>query len=868
MESPNNLFDDGDHFLSCSSSSTSQDSFHTTSLDLSDVLENTFSDVPKNFNVVHINAQSIPAHYPDMLLAFDNKNIHAVLVSETWFSPCLLSTSFSLPGFQLFRNDRINRAGGGVAIYVRSSIPCSVVNISPPTSSSDTAQHMFLELTLSHTKVLLGVFYSPSLRVDYFLTLEKLLEDLTPGYSHSILMGDFNTCLLKNDQRSKRLISVIESSDLHILPHGATHFFPNCTPSLLDLTIVSSVNHVAKHGQCAADAFSYHDLLFLSYKIRPPKSKAKVLLQRNFGGMNLGDLRQDAIDTDWTVIDEAGSVDEKVHLFNSLIIQLFDKHAPVRPVKIKHSPAPWLTDDLKKLRTKKHVAKSRFKLDPSDKNRQKYKLIRNLCNRLCRDAQRRHIHDSVTNGSSAHVWKFLRSLGIGRNRDNSIPKVNIDLPNKHFSSSSGIDTTTKTNTLTHLSSLPIADHSSFVFNQLSACDVKKNVLSIVSNAVGTDCISRAMIIPLLDIVNPIITHILNFSLSTSTFPSIWKEAQVIPLPKKPNPLSFTDYRPISILPFLSKVLERIVHQQLSQFLAKNELLNPFQSGFRPGHSTVTALVKITDDIRYNMDSKLLTVLALLDFSNAFNTVDYDILLGVLHSLNISPTVTDWFHSYLHGRRQRIRVDDLFSAWCDIDAGVPQGGVLSPLLFSIFINSITNNLTSSYHLYADDLQLYSQGSLNDLPSVVHTVNSDLTLISEWSKMFGLKVNPTKTQVIILGGLRMIPKIDWGSLPPVIFDGVYISYSQVVKNLGIYVDSSLIWNAQIKNVSKRMFAAASSLRRLRNFLPIPTKVALVQALLLPILDYADCYFPTLNKIFLDKLERRTSSKFLYPHNFWPP
>ncbi|CAH2096615.1 unnamed protein product [Euphydryas editha] len=138
-----------------------------------------------------------------------------------------------------------------------------------------------------------------------------------------------------------------------------------------------------------------------------------------------------------------------------------------------------------------------------------------------------------------------------------------------------------------------------------------------------------MLIPLIDILCPIITFMFNFSISTSTFPSTWKDADIIPLPKKSNPTTISEYRPISILPFLSKALERLVHQQLSHFLLKYNLLNPFQSGFHPGHSTTTALVKITEDIRSNMDNQRVTVLTLLDFSNTFNTVDFELLSDIL-----------------------------------------------------------------------------------------------------------------------------------------------------------------------------------------------------------------------------------------------
>lgn len=278
-----------------------------------------------------------------------------------------------------------------------------------------------------------------------------------------------------------------------------------------------------------------------------------------------------------------------------------------------------------------------------------------------------------------------------------------------------------------------------------------------------------------------------------------------------------------------------------------------QSGFRKGHSTTTALVKITDDIRLGMENRQLTVLTLLDFSNAFNTVNFDILLALLSSLNLSPAVTDWFSSYLHGRRQRVRLEETFSSWCDTSAGVPQGGVLSPLLFAIFINSISRNLTSSYHLYADDLQIYTQAPLSNIAAAVAITNFNLNLITEWSRAHGLKINPIKTQTIIVGSSRLLCNLDWSTVPPVLFDGVAVPYSESVKSLGITIDRYLSWGDQMLVTCRKLYASAGSLRRLRNFLPTATKIALAQTLLLPVLDYADACYLDITEEQLDKLER---------------
>ena len=182
--------------------------------------------------MVHINAQSIPAHYPDLLSSFENTNVHAILVSESWLKPCLPSIAYSLPGFQLIRNDRTGRAGGGVAIYLKAHIPFTILDYSHY-NKNDTVgpEHLFVELTFSHTKVLLGVYYSPSVTVDNFESFEIVLEKLTPSYKHSIIMGDFNTCLLNNYYRTARLKTAVDSANMQILPLSSTHSFPNCTPA-------------------------------------------------------------------------------------------------------------------------------------------------------------------------------------------------------------------------------------------------------------------------------------------------------------------------------------------------------------------------------------------------------------------------------------------------------------------------------------------------------------------------------------------------------------------------------------------------------------------------------------------------------------
>ncbi|CAH2216062.1 jg21003, partial [Pararge aegeria aegeria] len=278
----------------------------------------------------------------------------------------------------------------------------------------------------------------------------------------------------------------------------------------------------------------------LSYKLRPPKNKPKILMRRNFGGMDVNRLCDDARKIDWSAVGSASCINLKVDIFCSLLTQLYNVHAPIKAVKIKHLPAPWLTDELKNRILKKNIAKSKFKINNSDENRRKYHEVRNRCNTLCRDAQRRHIHTSVENGNSSKVWKFLETVGVGKSSVNSTPpSVDIELLNQYFSTpSNSFGSSDKLHTLHALSAIPTPNYPPFEFSQFTVCDVKKNILTIASNAVGCDDISRNMLIPLLDVITPVITHILNECTSTSKFPDAWKSAHVIPLPKRAIPADF------------------------------------------------------------------------------------------------------------------------------------------------------------------------------------------------------------------------------------------------------------------------------------------------------------------------------------------
>lgn len=257
------------------------------------------------------------------------------------------------------------------------------------------------------------------------------------------------------------------------------------------------------------------------------------------------------------------------------------------------------------------------------------------------------------------------------------------------------------------------------------------IRNISTNAQGIDGINLEMIIQTLPHTLNIITSIINQSITTGVVPDIWKQAIVKPIPKTSDPVELKDLRPISLLPFMSKVLERVVCNQVTKYLEANNILPAKQSGFRAGRSTATALLDVVDDILAAQDAGKGTVLVLLDFSRAFDTINPSLLLSKLAYYGFDEDAIKWFTSYLDGRTQRVEVctdsngTKSVSTSSSVTRGIPQGSILGPILFILYCSDICDSIKyCSHHLYADDLQVYLSFEPNETQTAVQKLNDDL------------------------------------------------------------------------------------------------------------------------------------------------
>uniref|UniRef100_M3XIZ1 Reverse transcriptase domain-containing protein n=1 Tax=Latimeria chalumnae TaxID=7897 RepID=M3XIZ1_LATCH len=320
---------------------------------------------------------------------------------------------------------------------------------------------------------------------------------------------------------------------------------------------------------------------------------------------------------------------------------------------------------------------------------------------------------------------------------------------------------------------------------------------------------------------PLFTMIINASLEEGYLPAALKRASVCPLLKQASldPGDLGNYRPVSNLPFLGKVIEKVVAGFLREHLDQFNFYDRFQSGFRPRHSTKTALVKVVSDLLSSLDRGLVAFLVQLDLSSAFDTIDHGILLHRLeHLLGISGSVLSWFCSFLEGRSQVVQLGSSLSAPAGISCGVPQGSILSPMLFAIYLlplGAIAERYGLGFHCYANDVQLYLAFPANssEVPSVLEKCLGE---IQSWMAGNWLKLNPRKTEILLVGRDRVCESL-LGTLSPPSLSGADLRVVKVTKSLGGFLDASLTLERQISSVVSSGFFHLRNIRRLHPVLP---------------------------------------------------
>lgn len=799
----------------------------------------------KKFKIGLLNPGSLSTKHEELIVAMEHHSVDLMALNETWLRPGEENRAPTIPNYQLRHVPRSgcnNKRGGGVGFYIRRGVTVRICAnpLNPP------VEQMWLRLTLNGVKFIIGTAYRPPwLDIDIFL--DALTDSISSfsDFDNIVLLGDFNINLLTQNTNYSKFSCFLQYLNLIQNVTTATHFTDH-SETLIDV-ICSNLqlsNIIVDH----IPTLSNHAFITCELSVKKPKTVPKHFLYRPLKTMNLDAFQASISSVQWNTISNLTDVNEMVEKFNNALLQIFDIYAPVKYAVIKNKSHPWITDTVREMIKLRNKAFQRYRITKLKTHEQYYKDLKKTVKSAIYNEKKAYFthHVNYNLNSPSDLWKNIkRHVNFSARSDSEIPEnlLNANKINDYFCNIPGVNEASVSEI--DYFELNKFCSASFDLKVVDEVTVAKVIKSLKSNAQGVDGITLDMLMLSLPQTLPVITAIINTSIRSSTFPNVWKTAIVTPLPKKNNVSEFKDLRPISILPCISKILEKIVNAQLVDYIENNNLLPTMQSGFRKCRSTVTALTNVVDDMLHSQDRGEGTILVLLDYSRAFDSINIPLLLSKLRYYGFSPAVVEWFSSYLNGRSQIVKINNvnggkLESTPRELIRGVPQGSILAPTLYIINTADISRKIKfCNYHLYADDIQLYLSFNPSETQNAISKLNADLNNIAGWSKANTLVLNPSKSKYIILGSPRQIECIN-SKNPTLNIMGEPIGRVSEARNLGVHFDSSLHFESHILEIARNCFYRLRILYRFREFLSELLRIRLCDSLILSKFSYADTVY----------------------------
>lgn len=801
----------------------------------------------KYLKVGLLNVGSLGTKHDDFIASVVSHSLDVVAVNETWLRPGEEGRAPTVPGYRLRHTPRPltvrGGRGGGVGFYLKRGLTVRTCSI-PTDPRYESIEQMWITLSLNGIKLAIGTAYRPP-RSDLDLFLDAITDTISSltNCDHYVLLGDFNVNILNTSCQSQKLFEFLNSLNLKQLVNSPTHFTDH-SETLIDL-VCTNINHTSVCVE-PFGAIHGHSLVICKINIKRCKHKPQTVTYRPIKKINREKFDDDLLHMNWEAICDLPHINDMIEQLNRNMITIFDEHAPVKTSLIKDHTYPWITDTIKFMMNLRNEALAKYRTTKSESKKVYYKQLKSLVSSSLFYEKVAYFKQNINNkiNDPKTLWKNLKSTVLPPKLFNDLPSHfrDPDQINRNFLNVPGNPISNVTS-CTFFESHRFSD-ASFSLHPVSTDQVLRYFGQLKSNAEGCDGITLDMLSLTLPHTVKVITDIVNKSIVSATFPDIWKVATVRPLPKIANPTELRDLRPISILTCLSKIAEKAVCQQLSQYLEKNQILPEMQSGFRKQRGTSTALLDVTDNILSAQDKGMCTLLVLLDFSRAFDCINIELLLCKLKYYGFDDAAIKWFRSYLSNRQQRVEIrqsngSSLISSLTPVDRGVPQGSILGPLIFILYCADITHSLKRCrYHIYADDVQVYISFKPSDYINALTDLNDDLNRIACWAEVNGLVLNPIKTKYMLFGTKCQISALP--STINVVLMGESVGRVYEARNLGLTMDAELRYEAHVAKLVRTCFHRLKVLYKIRPYLSEELRIQLVESLVISNLNYADAVY----------------------------
>lgn len=776
--------------------------------------------------------------------------------TETHVTEQIEEHELHMNGYVCVRGNSESSRTGGVLLYIKEGIRFDMIGIERCEANWWTITVEIKEK--DYKGIIMIVYHSPNGKDGDFI---NFLEDKCTNVMRNdnvIVLGDFNIDMSVNNYIRNRLVRVMNSLGLGQLVKEATRIVQN-SATLIDLVFGNVEMEVEVwHEPKITD----HSAIVIYWNLEEYVGKNKVITYRDYKRMDREKFKEQ-ISVGLDVI-EGDNVNVLANFLVKEIIRCLDEVAPLKTILVKQKwqGKSWYGEDIKLMIRQRDEAYKVARIRNSKEDWEVFRQLRNKTVDGCRKAKRGYLEEQINKNKREpkRMWSTLKELMKGKRGDKEykeIQRENIitykveemaDIFNHYF-----VDSTRLLNGDNNVEDIENRRYSENVWEVFNK--IEKEQLHIIvrklENKAGTEeGINVEVMKCVVEVAAEKICQVFNASLEIGIFPNEWKEAAVVPVPKVRGTNKVEEFRPINKLPVYEKVLEIIVQKQLMEYFEKNELFTECQSGFRMKHSCETALQWVLTEWKRNIGDGKIIGIVFLDLKRAFEVVDRKILIKKLQWYGINGVVLSWFKSYLENRSQRVKFNGLLSSSINVDLGVPQGSVLGPLLFLIYINDIVKIASNNceIRLFADDALIYTAG--NSSTEINERLNKQMEKIDEWIKINKLYINVEKTKVMLVRGIRKKVKEENIKIK---LRSKELDVVTEIKYLGIIIDRNLNFSKHVDYISKKVGAKLGVMRRIGRDISAYTRCIVYKAMIAPMFDYCGSILIGVSKTNIQYLQK---------------
>jgi hypothetical protein len=820
----------------------------------------------------HLNINSIRNKFGEICDILNNNYVDIFGLSESKVDDSFPSAQFDVKDYKLHRQDRTIH-GGGLMLYIKSSIPHRRRNDLLSDSMSGI-ECIVIETKFKNEKIFFILVYKPpSVNINVFTNIMSQILDvcLTECKSYYI-MGDINIDFkcLPNDMSSflssYNLVNVIKTPTCHKNSDN---------PSLIDVIITNTPERIACHLNTFVGVSDFHNLICASTKLHAPKILARKIMYRSYKNFDIETYENDLYNTPFQICNIFDDVDDAMWCHNVLLNGVINQHAPLKKKLLKRPQVPYMNSSLRKAVNCKAMLRRKYFKNRCNSTWEKYKNQRNYVTRLKRLSIKNYFDKKCsTTSNSKDFWTTVRPFISDKNKSGahviqllendkllSSQSEVCNVLNEYFiniaeelSESSDVQSMSFNDIITHYENHEsvqfikdfVADNNSiFCFNSVNSDIVLNKLNRLKTNkSCGYDCVPAKLLKMGAKPISQFLTPVINQCISQNTFPQSCKFAEVSPLFKKGDALDKVNYRPVSVLTALSKIIEGIlcdqVMCQIEKYLCKT------LSAYRHNYSCSNVILKCVEDWKESLDVNNVIGCVAMDLSKAFDSIPHSLTAAKLHAYGFSFDACKLILNYLSHRQQRVKINDSRSEWLCIKRGVPQGSLLGPVLFNAYINDLIILLQKSctVYNYADDNTLsYSHAN----PDVVKfTLEKSCLLSIQWFSQNYMKVNPDKFQFMLMvrGDVcNFNLNVNNVSIQPV----------NCIKLLGVCIDSRLDFGLHIKGIIDKCSKQIGAMSRLSHVLISECKLKIVNAFIRANFNYCCVVYNECKRSDAQKLEK---------------